>query len=157
LWRPWATAQFAPSPLNPDLDIAMNCAKTAELIAMPFVVWTQVGRRNHVPGGRPDSPGEGAIFWASRCDAAFRQNSVTICCRYRCVAFFCSVCHDIRSTSQKPRLPVRDCCRIFMPRRPIGWRRRHCVFDLYVRLCVRAGRFILRSVCRRILQFMINC
>ena len=37
-------------------------AKTAEPIAMPFGLWTQVGQGNHVLDGGPDSPWEGAIL-----------------------------------------------------------------------------------------------
>ena len=38
----------------------MNCAKTAELIEMPFALWTRVGPRKHVLDGGTD-PWEKAI------------------------------------------------------------------------------------------------
>jgi len=44
------------------LDITMSRAKTTKLIAMPFGVWTQLGLRNHILGGGPDSPGYRAIM-----------------------------------------------------------------------------------------------
>jgi len=37
-------------------------AKTAELIKMPFGLWTQVGPRNHALDGGPDAPWGGAIL-----------------------------------------------------------------------------------------------
>jgi len=39
----------------------MNCAKTAELIKMPFQIPSRVDPRNHIDGGT-DSPWEGAIL-----------------------------------------------------------------------------------------------
>jgi len=44
------------------LDITTCCANTAEPIEVPFGVWSRVGPRNHVLGGGPDPPGEGAIL-----------------------------------------------------------------------------------------------
>jgi len=44
------------------LDVTMNCAKTDELIKMPFGFWSRVGPRNYLLGVDPDPPGEGAIF-----------------------------------------------------------------------------------------------
>jgi len=60
------------------LNTAMNCAKTAEPIEMPFVMWTPMSRGNHVLSGDPDLPGKWAIWggaiWGQRalcCDASF--------------------------------------------------------------------------------------
>jgi len=39
----------------------MSCAKTAEPIEVMFWMCTRVGPRNHILGGRPGPPGEGAI------------------------------------------------------------------------------------------------
>ena len=41
------------------LVITTSCAKTAELIEMPFGLWTRVSSRNHVLG--PDPPEQEAI------------------------------------------------------------------------------------------------
>ena len=40
----------------------MSPAKTDKPIEMPFGLWTPVGPRNHVLGGQPDPPKEGAIL-----------------------------------------------------------------------------------------------
>ena len=40
----------------------VSCARTAELIEVPFGICTWVGLRNHILGGGLDPPGEGAIF-----------------------------------------------------------------------------------------------
>jgi len=40
----------------------MSCAKTAELIEMPFWKWTRVGPRNYVLDGGPDPSGEGTLL-----------------------------------------------------------------------------------------------
>jgi len=37
-------------------------AKTAELIEMLFILWTQVGPRKHVLDGGPDPLGKGQFF-----------------------------------------------------------------------------------------------
>jgi len=43
----------------------VSAAKAAELVKMPFGIWTQVGQRNHVLDGVVQIPiREGAIFWA---------------------------------------------------------------------------------------------
>ena len=34
--------------------MVVSCAKTAELIDMPYGLWTWVGQRNHVLDGDPD-------------------------------------------------------------------------------------------------------
>ena len=42
----------------------MSCPKTAELLSVPFVMWTRLGPRDHVLGEGLDPPGEGSIqFW----------------------------------------------------------------------------------------------
>jgi len=38
------------------------CAKTAELIEMPFEFWAQMGPLNHVLDGGSDPPWEGVIL-----------------------------------------------------------------------------------------------
>ena len=44
--------------------ITMSCPKTAELLSVPFVMWTRLGPRDHVLGEGLDPPGEGSIqFW----------------------------------------------------------------------------------------------
>ena len=43
--------------------MAVICAKTAELIQMPFGLWARTGPRSHQLDGGPDPPpGEGAIL-----------------------------------------------------------------------------------------------
>jgi len=43
---------------HPD-DTAVSCAKTAEVIEMPFGLWTRVGRRKHaLHGGTMGPPSE---------------------------------------------------------------------------------------------------
>jgi len=42
------------------------CAKTAELIEMPFGLWAWMGLRNRVLDGSPDTPCEGAILGKGR-------------------------------------------------------------------------------------------
>ena len=39
-----------------------SCAKTAEPIEVPFLLWTRLAPRNHVLGGGPDPPKEGPFF-----------------------------------------------------------------------------------------------
>jgi len=41
---------------------AVICAKTAEPIEMPFRLWAQNGRRNHVLHGGPDPAWKGVIL-----------------------------------------------------------------------------------------------
>ena len=41
---------------------AMSCAKMAELIEMPFGLWTRVGPRKHVLGGMHNAP-SGEYHW----------------------------------------------------------------------------------------------
>ena len=43
----------------------MSCAKPAEPIKIPLVVWTLEGQSNHVLSGSPDPPGEGPILGSS--------------------------------------------------------------------------------------------
>jgi len=45
--------------------VILSLAKMAELIELPFVVWSQVSQRNHVLEGGPDSAWEGAVFTGS--------------------------------------------------------------------------------------------
>jgi len=42
----------------------MTCAKTAELIKMPFGLWAWMGPRNHVLDGGPDPIGWGN-YWGN--------------------------------------------------------------------------------------------
>jgi len=53
--------------------MAMSCAKTAELIEMPFGVYTRVGPRNHEAAQIP--PGEGQFLQGRlrRCDLASKS------------------------------------------------------------------------------------
>jgi len=41
---------------------AVNAAKTAEAIEMPFGLWTWVGPKKHVLDGSADPPWEGTVF-----------------------------------------------------------------------------------------------
>jgi len=43
----------------------MSCAKTAEPIEMPLVVWTRVDLRNHAFGGSPDPQDNGHLGGAA--------------------------------------------------------------------------------------------
>jgi len=43
-------------------SMSVGPAKTAELIAMPFGMWTQVGPRNHALDWVHIAPSEGTIF-----------------------------------------------------------------------------------------------
>ena len=55
-----------------ELNTTISCAKTAEPIEMPFVMWTRRGgAMNHVSGdtNRPRGMGN---FEGSACDVAFR-------------------------------------------------------------------------------------
>ena len=61
------------------LDITVSCAELAELIDVSFGVWTRVGSRNHVLGGGLDPPSGRGNFGGAPCDAAFGQNSLTVC------------------------------------------------------------------------------
>ena len=47
------------------LSVVHDCepCKMAELVVVPFGVWTRVDPRNHVLGGAPDPPRERAIQW----------------------------------------------------------------------------------------------
>jgi len=44
-------------------DTAVNCAKAAEPIDMPFGFWTRMGPSNHVLDGGPDPHGKGQFWW----------------------------------------------------------------------------------------------
>jgi len=44
----------------------MSCAKTAELIKMPFRLWIRAGSRKHVLHGGADSPWNAATFREER-------------------------------------------------------------------------------------------
>jgi len=48
-------------PGVPD-NTVVSCAKTAELIKIAFGLWAQVGSRNIILMGGPDTPCEGAVF-----------------------------------------------------------------------------------------------
>jgi len=62
----------------------MSFANVAELIALPFRMWTQVGPRNHVLGGSP-APLWGRGNWGNTPrDAAFYQNYLAICSTSAC-------------------------------------------------------------------------
>jgi len=77
----------------------MSLAKTAELIEMPFGVWTRVGPRKHALGG--------GVLWRnlantmepSICggDAAFCQITLTTCLMY-CAA---DACHNRRCENSR--------------------------------------------------------
>ena len=49
----------------------VSCAKTAELIEIPFWMKTQVGRRNHVLHGVQIPQGEGTILWDYRVEKSW--------------------------------------------------------------------------------------
>jgi len=51
------------------VDIIMSCAKTAELIKMPFGMWTRVGSRNHVLSGGSKIPQGKGQFLKGYCRA----------------------------------------------------------------------------------------
>jgi len=44
-------------------NTAVSCARMAELIEMPFGLWTLVGPRNHVLDVGPDRPKRRGNFW----------------------------------------------------------------------------------------------
>ena len=50
----------------------VSLAKMAEPIVMPFGLWTQVGQRNHVLDGGPDSPMERGNFEGRRVGPFYR-------------------------------------------------------------------------------------
>jgi len=59
------------------LNMAMSCAKTAELIEMPFGVYTRVGPRNHEAAQIPQ--GRGNFCMGASGDATFRRNPLATC------------------------------------------------------------------------------
>ena len=67
---PWEGANFGGEngrPIVKYRDTTVVCAKTAELIGMPFGLWVRMGRRNHVRWGSIGAEGRchGNQFWAA--------------------------------------------------------------------------------------------
>jgi len=50
-------------------------AKAAELIEMPFGIWTQIGPRKHILDGSPDPHAKGQLLWERTCPSYLR----TVC------------------------------------------------------------------------------
>ena len=58
----------------------VSLAKMAEPIVMPFGLWTQVGQRNHVLDGGPDSPMGRGNFERSKGRPIVKYRDTAIIC-----------------------------------------------------------------------------
>ena len=126
-----------------------NCAKTAEPIEMLFGVWTRVGPRNYVPGGKPDPqwkgqfsgqlPAHGEVYGTSDVSQCYSLGGSSD------AAFRCQYCINLlllslllsgvdRALSCCDCLSVSCCCCIDMDIRKI-------MTDVRIRrLCQHASR-----------------